>query len=178
MTTPTPTSAVQTYIDVDKAVADVTVKEIGGMVDPAEFSRQPGLVYYYTTCAARAERQLSSFKLRLEMAEAEASSEAREMLKAAGEKITVDLVKEEARRSTKVTKLDAQVIQAQEVLASIKGLCNALQHKKDMLVMRGHMTRDEIKARLNVDGELQVDVRADTRAREAKVKELMAERAS
>lgn len=174
MSTPAPTntSAIDTFIDFDKAAKDVSIATIGEMVDVNEFNRQPGLVYYYTSAAAKAERQLSKFKLQLEMAEADAKAEATKELKDAGEKITVDAVAQLARKNRVVTKLDALVIQAKDVLDTIKGVCTALNHKKDMLVMRGHMTRDEVKARLSVESSLPDGISS----KEARVAELLASR--
>lgn len=171
MTTPA-VPRVQTFIDLDKAAADTQIAEIGGMVDPSEYSRQPGLVYFYTFAAAKAERQVSKIKLQIEMAEANADTKIRDDARLAGEKMTADAIKAAVRKDNKVTRLDVDLLEAQEILATIKGVCNALSHKKDMLVMRGHMTRDEIKARLQVEDSLP-DGMAD---RQARVKELLAKR--
>lgn len=146
---------VQTFIDAEKAAADVSIHETGGIVDPAEFLRQPGLVYYYVASAARAERQLSTLKLREDLAEAEAKSKAANDLVAEGGKATVDAVKVRAASDRNFIAAQAAVIKAKEVLDTIRAVTEGLRHKKDMLVMRGHMSRDEIKAKLSVEEDLQ-----------------------
>lgn len=168
------TFKVETFIDPEKAVNDTNIATTGELIDNDEFIMQPGRVFYYTQQAAKAERQVSTIKLQLEMAEAAADTRIREEARAAGEKLTADQVKALVRKDPQVTKWDVALIKAQEVLATIKGVVTALNHKKDMLIIRGNMTRDEIKARLSVESELEVS----RQARHERVKERVASSAN
>lgn len=165
---------IQTFIDVDQAAKDVEINQIADVIDNDEFIRQPGRVFYYTAAAAKAERQVSKIKLQLEMAEAQADTRIRDEARQAGEKMTADAVKAAIRQDKTVTRLDIDLLDAQEVLATIKGVVSALSHKKDMLVMRGHMTRDEIKARLSVEGDLKTDANASVQSRHDQVRQRLA----
>jgi hypothetical protein len=165
---------VQTFIDPEKAAADVSIHETGGIVDPSEFLRQPGLVYYYVAAAAKAERQLSTLKLREDLAEAEAKAKAANDILDEGGKATVDAVKVRAASDRNFIAAQAAVIKAKEVLDSIKAVCEALRHKKDMLVMRGHMSRDEIKAKLSVEEDLQGGAGASIADKQARLRKGLA----
>lgn len=171
---PNVTINVDNFIDPAKIVKDVEIASQGGFIPSDEYDRQPGLVFHYIAATAKAERQLSSLKLRLEMAEADAAERIRSEAAAAGEKMTVDAVKTAVRKDKNVTQYDIAVIKAQEVLTVIKGACTALQNKKDMLIMRGHQTRDEIKARLSVDGDLSNEPNPSIQSREEKVRQRVA----
>lgn len=162
---------VDEFIDADKAVADVAINE-SELND--EFIRQPGLVFYYTAMKAKSERQLSSLKLRLEAREAQVATKVRTDAQAAGEKITEGGIAAKVRLHPTVIQLDQAIIKAKEVDRVIDGVISALRDKKDMLVMRGHMTRDEIKARLSVEEPLAAQIDGSVRGRDAQIKERLA----
>lgn len=145
-TTPGPL-AIKTFIDVDKATADVTMLESNLS---EEFVNQPGLFFYYASMFAKAERQHSDMKLRLEMTEAQAATKVRADMTTAGEKITEGAVKEKVRLEPIVARTEMALNEAKEVESTIKGLVEAFRHKKDMLIIRGNVSRDEFKAALTI----------------------------
>ena len=170
---PTAKYAVDGFIDPTRASTDT---QINSLDLHGEIERQPGLVYYYTSLAAKAERQLSTFKLALEAKEADAAMKVRSEASAAGEKLTADMVKERVRKNSDVLALDKAVIKAREALDVAKGICEALRHKKDMLVMSGHLTRDEMKARLDVHESVAADSAQYIRDKEVRTQARLAER--
>lgn len=163
--------AVEEFIDPTKAAADVSINEAELN---EEFIRQPGLVFYYTAMKAKSERQLSSLKLRLEAREAQVATKVRTEAAAAGEKITEAGVAAKVRLNNTIIQHDQAIIKAKEVDRVIDGIISALRDKKDMLVMRGHMTRDEIKARLSVEEPLAARIDDSVRGRDNALKSHLA----
>jgi hypothetical protein len=162
MTTTAPTIKVDEFIDAEKATNEVAVN---GNDLQAEFIRQPGLVYYYTSLAAKAEAQHSSLKLKLEATEAQAATNIRNKALSDGEKLTADMVKERVRLVPQVVRVEQALIKAKEVETMLKGIVEALRHKRDSLTSLGLMTRDEMKARIAVeDGYASRDQGAGSRA--------------
>lgn len=141
--------SVENFIDPERAAKDTAIND--GDLN-GEFMKQAGLVYFYSSNVAKAERQVSTIKLRLEMKEAEIATQVREDAAAAGTKITEKGIEAAVSAHKDVAGLKARLIQAQEVLTVAKGVAEAMRHKRDMLVMRGHMDRDELKARIAVEG--------------------------
>lgn len=145
-TTPNPL-AVNRFIDADKAQADVTMQETNLS---EEFVNQPGLFYHYAAQYARAERQVADLKLRLKLTEAQAADAIRTAATAAGEKLTEAALKEKVQLNANVIKTEMALNDAKEVESTIKGLVEAFRHKKDMLIIRGNVSRDEFKANLSL----------------------------
>lgn len=139
--------SVDQLIDPTKVVADMAINdnELN-----AEFVRQPGLIYYYASLQAKAERQHSELKLRLEAQEAHAATEVRKQALADGEKLTADMVKERVRLNPKVVKIEQLLIASKEVFDTVKAAVEGMRHKRDMLVIRGHTSRDEMRAGIEV----------------------------
>jgi hypothetical protein len=161
-------TAVDEFIDVTRATQDVNINSLDLH---AEFDRQPGLIFYYISMHAKAERQHSTLKLRLEATEASVAGKIRTT--AAGavppEKLTVDDLKARVRLNATVVNTEQQVIKAKEVMDVIKAVVEALRNKKDMLVIKGHMTRDEMKASLDVSEQSKADTGAYVRDRDARL---------
>ena len=167
----TTTIKVDTFIDADKALRDVSMTE-NDLHDA--FIDQSGHFYYYASMYAKAERQMSNLKLRLELAEADAAGKIRAAAAEAGEKMTEGTCKERVRMQRSVLLLEMALIEAKEVESTIKGLVEAFRHKKDMLIVRGNISRDEFKAALS----LGVGANDDVRSRDAMTKDRLAGRAA
>lgn len=161
-------TAVDEFIDVTRASQDVNINSLDLH---AEFDRQPGLIFYYISMHAKAERQHSTLKLRLEATEASVAGKIRSAAAAAvpPEKLTVDDLKGRVRLNATVVNTEQQVIKAKEVMDVIKAVVEALRNKKDMLVIKGHMTRDEMKAQLDLSEQSKADTGAYVRDKEARL---------
>jgi hypothetical protein len=171
----TTNTRIQTFIDIERAAKEVAIANSGEIINDSEFFEQASRVFYYTGAVAKAERQVSVLKLQLEMAEAKALTTIRSDALKAGEKVPTEAaLKALVRQDKTVTRLDIDLLDAQEVLSTIKGVVEALRHKKDMLVMRGHMSRDERKARQAIEGDLQDGTHDHVRERQARVRQGLA----
>lgn len=161
---------VDPLIDPTKAASDCSIDDTNLN---AEFVRQPGLIYHYVSQQARAERQHSELKLRLEATEAQVATNVRKQALADGEKLTADMVKERVRLHPTVVKIEQQLIAAREVEAVCKAIVEGIRHKRDMLVIRGHMSRDEMRANIEVrDSLASQDYRGvQVRTRDQEIKE-------
>lgn len=162
---------VDTLIDPDKALNDANINE-ATLND--EFIRQPGLFFYYVSQHARAEKQHASLKLSLEAVEAKAATKVRLAAQEAGEKLTADMVKERVRLHPTVVRTEQAVIDAKQVETILKGMVEAMRHKKDMLIVKGNMTRDELKARISVESGLAGNQNSTVRDHDAAVKQRLA----
>lgn len=140
---------VDEFVDVTKIAADVAIDEANLN---EEFVRQSGLIFHYIAQHARAEAQLASLKLRKDAVDAQIATNVRSRALADSEKLTVDMVKDRVRVHPTSLRYAQAIIKAEEVVGVIRAACDGMRHKKDMLVTKGHMTRDEMKANALIQG--------------------------
>jgi hypothetical protein len=161
--TPAPRTplTVDQFVDVNRITKDVA---INGVDLRGELERQPGLVYFYTSMTAKAERQYARLKLRLEATEAQVATNVRtdaaiRVDDATGladpERLTAPQVVERVRLHPKVVAVEVALIDAKEVETVLKGVVQALRDKSQALTSLTNMTRDEIRAKLQVEADLQ-----------------------
>lgn len=138
-------SKIDTFVDPAKVAADVAVNESDLQ---GEISRQAGLVYFYTSRAALADRQAARYKLALELKEAEISAQVR--ANAGDKKLTVDAIKEQVRLHKDVTALEVALLKSEEVAATLKGVVTAIRDKSANLITLAHMRRDDLRAKIAI----------------------------
>lgn len=151
----TPKIKVDQFVDPERIANDVATDSSSLDALRSELSRQAGLVYFYSSMAAKAERQHSHLKLRLEAVEAQVATNVRKDAATTGEKLTADMVKERVRLHPQTIAVEQAIIEAKEVDAVLKGTVQALRDKSASLTSLTNMTRDEIRAALSVEQEAQ-----------------------
>ena len=162
---------VDTFIDADKASKDT---ETDALNIKGEVARQSGLTYYYTTKYAAAIRQAARLKLQLEIKEAQVAQEIRTQAATDGIKMTVDQVKDAVRVHKDTVALEVAKIDADEVEEVLKGIVAAIKDKSSNLITLTTLERDEIKANLLVDRDLNPSVNTSLATRDRHIKDSLA----
>jgi hypothetical protein len=146
--TETQPSKIKTFVEPDQMITDcaINLSDLDGA-----FIAQSSLVAYYASRHADAIRQSERLKLMLEVTEARAAKTYREEALAAGEKTTEARISQEVTLNTTVVKARMALIDARQVTDVLKGACDSLRQKRDMLIQLGVDRRDERRgdARLN-----------------------------
>jgi hypothetical protein len=154
--------AVDSFVDTTRIATDVALNALDLH---GELARQSGLVYFYTSMAAKAGRQHAMLKLRSDATDAQVATkirnEANNRLAENGdpdpEKLTAPQVVERIRVHPQTIAIKKALIEAEEVETVLKGVVTALRDKSSSLTSLSLMTRDEIRAKLNAEQEMNED---------------------
>ena len=109
--------------------------------DPTHLSvsmqTHPGLVAYWTSVQAKLEELLNLSKLNLRRARAEHARNARRHLAATGQRATESSITEILDSSPELVAMEAEAFNVQCRFKQVKGLIEALQARKEMLLQEG-----------------------------------------
>lgn len=134
-------------IDVDKFTTDIEAHQD----DINEAMRtQTQMCAYYGMKHAAAQKQLQRVKLIEKTIRASVSKGIREKIVAAGDKVTVDAVRDATDLDAQVKSYSLILIDAQEIETICKVAYNAFRTRTEMLTSMGHMTRAQMNNNLTV----------------------------
>ncbi len=112
--------------------------------------RQAGLFAYYSTLAAKAEKQLSQMEQLQDIIEARLDRKVRDAAVAAGTKITEAQVKAQIALEPKAIAIRTAVNKARMVSSICKSGADSFRHRRDMLIQLAFNSREERKGELRV----------------------------
>lgn len=111
-----------------------------------DFMRQSGLYAYYSSLYAKAEAQYERLCHALERAEAQLDKHVRKARVDAGEKKpTNDEIKAEIIADPRIHGAKLLIVEAREQMTLLRGMCEALKQRCNMLVQLGAVSREELK---------------------------------
>lgn len=112
--------------------------------------QQASLFAHYGQLSAEALRQLEIAKLLLDQTEAAVYQQLRKDLLKAGEKVTEAMLEKLVSRSKRVIAMKQAVIEARRVESVAKTAMEAFRHRRDMLVQKGLISREEMKGEMRI----------------------------
>jgi hypothetical protein len=109
-------------------------------------SEQPGRVAWWGSLVAKLARLVGGQRAEVERIRAQVATDARNgVIPVAGGKITVDAVQETATLDARVRQAEDVLLEMQEKLDAAKAVCEALRHRKDVMVVDGNLQIAEIR---------------------------------
>lgn len=156
-TEPTPTTAdpvvkplnfaVKDFIDATQLKRDLAYSEadLG-----TAMSQQASLFAHYGQLAAQASHQVDVVKMLLESTEAAVYKLERDAAAKAGTKVTEVLLEKIVSRHSHVISMKKALNKAKQIEAMGKTAVEAFRHRRDMLVQRGLISREEMKGQLSI----------------------------
>jgi hypothetical protein len=110
-----------------------------------EFARLSGDQDYWNNRFARAYESHAKTKLARERTEALVQLEVRRKLKDEGEKVVEKLVEARVRTDERVKSMEDAELDADVMLVKVKGVCEAIKTKREMIISLGAHIRDDKK---------------------------------
>lgn len=126
----------ESYIEICQDLSKIDKENI-----EEELCNFPATYSYYYGYMTRAKKQLDYYTVELEQLKAAIRLRAREK----AVKLTVALGDDIINNSDEVREVNSKILSQEEVYGLLKGICNTLEHKKDMLVQISANRRQEIK---------------------------------
>ena len=125
---------------------------------------QASLFVYYGVLLAKASRQVDSFKVRLEIAEAFVYRKLRDELVKSGEKFSEPMLAAAVSKSLEVRQIKVALNEAKQIESVAKTAVEGFRHRRDMLVQQGLLQREELKGELTIaKKQAAEDVRANAK---------------
>lgn len=137
--------SVKTFITAEQVKKDTSFSDTD--LD-TPMMQQASLFAHYSHLAALAAKQVDDLKLRQSIVESKLDKELRDEAAASGTKITESQLGKDIMRKREFVEVSMMVNEAKMIEGLIKGACEALRQKRDMLIQIGVGRREEMKGDL------------------------------
>jgi len=138
---------VKDFIDAEQLKRDLAYSD--NDLDSA-MMQQASLFSHYGILAADAARQVDVIKMLLESTEAAVYKLERDKAAADGEKVTEALLDKRIARHSRVISMKKALNEAKRIEAVGKIAVESFRHRRDMLVQKGLISREEMKGELRI----------------------------